>query len=394
MSKADSTNGKNEGVPNAAEVSAKEKKDLEAEIGRRLNDKIFLNFLKKNPDAVDNATNNEYLKGKIALYERVQKVKQDVKKYITLGSREDFGSIVDGPFVDSIETIAIESPSEFLSFSTNVSKYLESLEKNKGLESIYKAAAKSLGMEIDYDKLSGPEKLNFIQEVQGNYEALIKARENELSDVNENRSFFTHVWKTESRQNWKNDVAKLTSVIKALKAGEKKLDIVSISVAVEDMEKIKGNLKGNQAFEIVRKAFLEESSLRVNTALAYGNDSDLIRNRETLDRLRANQSLISEDEYNEMSQDIERYSKEKVTTGTETLIEGNKEMTLTSFENGIKSMKKKGLDLGLSKQECTEQISDVLRNKIDELSNNQSEGQNMIKLILAKRILANIDNLE
>jgi hypothetical protein len=379
-------------TPEEALAKAKEKKDKESEeIRKKLNDKAFLRFLEKNPDAVENSSDDEYLKEKIVVFEKVQKVKQEVKKFIVGESSAEYSAIVDDSFFDTVETIAVDNPAEFLDFSGKVSKYLESVEKSKSLEVAYQSAAKGLGIEVDYNKLSGEEKIRFVNDIHDRMNMLGETAEEELAKAKGNRSFKTYVPFSKTRENWVTQVDTLTSAIDKFKTGEEKLDRDSMLGTLKDMEDIKSGLKGNQAFEIIREEFKKKAQQRVALAIASKNDSALNRDLGTFEKLKTNQSILEEGEFDDMEESISKYSKETLAKGTAGVVESKEAVTLNVFEKGIDSMRKKGLALGLTAEECNEQIIPVLREKIEELEKNRQEGQNTIKLILAKRVLNNLE---
>jgi hypothetical protein len=107
--------------------------------------------------------------------------------------------------------------------------------------------------------------------------------------------------------------------------------------------------------------------------------------------MRANQSSLEDDECDDIDKCIRDYSKEKLTIGAKELVDKREAVTLNVFEKGITNIRDKGIKLGLTNEECNEQIIPVLKAKIDELTSGSKDPQKAIKLILAKRILNNLE---
>ncbi len=127
---------------------------------QRLDDKDFLNFLQKNPDAIQQSANDEYIRQKADIFDKLKQVKQKAKKYIIKGSDESYGDVVEGTFLDRMEGVAIDSPKDFLDFYANLDRYLKSEEEIRELAEQYKEAAKFLGVEyVDLSTMSGAERV-------------------------------------------------------------------------------------------------------------------------------------------------------------------------------------------------------------------------------------------
>ena len=391
MSKIDGANTPEVHDLNQAESEAKEKQEQDELIKKNLNNAKFLNFLQKNPDAINNATDDDYLKEKIIIFEQIQKVKENVKRYLKEGSGLDAGARVDDSFVESVEKIAIDSPDDFAFFSGKIEKYLESVEKNKTLEVAYQGAANALGMELNYNQLSDSERKKFVEEVHSRIAQFQSQFEAGAEDAEKQRSFKSYIPFTETRKDYTSKIDSIRKSIAQLKISEGKLNRDSILATLGEIESIKSELKGNQAFEIVRSEFKKRAQERINQAMAAGNDSSLIRDAESSKRMRANQSILEDGECEELDRCIRDYSKEKLTSRAQELVDKKETVTLNVFEKGITNIRDKGINLGLTEEECNEQIIPVLKAKIDELTRDSSDPQKAIKLILAKRILNNLE---
>jgi hypothetical protein len=397
----DSRTNKNEPSPEevaelAAEAaSAKEREEAKnAEIKKRLNDKAFLNFLQKNPEAVDSSTDDKYLMEKIGVFDKIQTVKKEVTKFIVGESSSEFGSLVDDSFLEGIEDIAIKNPDEFLDFSSKVSKYLESAERNKTLIDSYREVAQTLGgIDVDINKMSAADKRKFVEDVHVAITNAEEGAEDELKKAKSlsGRKLLSYIPRTKTRAEWKQRTGVLNSNLDKLKKNELKLDREAVLAVIVEMEGIKDGLKGNQAFEMIRAEFKMKAVWRLTAAMARKNFSAITSDMETLEKTRNSNSFLTESDFDEIQADIHKYSKEALASDTQGMVESKEAVTLNVFEKGIDSMRKKGLSLGLSKEECDEQIIVVLRDKIAELNTKQNEGQNRIKLILAKRVLNNIE---
>jgi hypothetical protein len=391
MSKIDGTNIPEGQDLNQAESEAKEKKEQDELIKKNLNNAKFLNFLQKNPDAINNATDDNYIKEKILIFEQIQKVKENVKRYLKEGSGLDAGARVDDSFVESVEKIAIDSPDDFAFFSSKIAKYLESVDKNKTLEVAYQGAASVLGMELNYNQLSDSDRRKFVEEVHSRIAQFQSQFEAGAEDAEKQRSFKSYIPFTETRKDYTSKIDSIRKSIAQLKISEGKLNKDSILATLGEIESIKSELKGNQAFEIVRDEFKKRVEERIKQAMDAGNDSSLIRDAESSKRMRANQSILEDDECDDIDKCIRDYSKEKLISGAKELVDKREAVTLNVFEKGITNIRDKGIKLGLTNEECNEQIIPVLKAKIDELTSGSNDPQKAIKLILAKRILNNLE---
>jgi hypothetical protein len=391
MSKIDGTNIPEGQDLNQAESEAKEKKEQDELIKKNLNNAKFLNFLQKNPDAINNATDDNYIKEKILIFEQIQKVKENVKRYLKEGSGLDAGARVDDSFVESVEKIAIDSPDDFAFFSSKIAKYLESVDKNKTLEVAYQGAASVLGMELNYNQLSDSDRKKFVEEVHSRIAQFQSQFEAGAEDAEKQRSFKSYIPFTETRKDYTSKIDSIRKSIAQLKISEGKLNKDSILATLGEIESIKSELKGNQAFEIVRDEFKKRVEERIKQAMDAGNDSSLIRDAESSKRMRANQSILEDDECDDIDKCIRDYSKEKLISGAKELVDKREAVTLNVFEKGITNIRDKGIKLGLTNEECNEQIIPVLKAKIDELTSGSNDPQKAIKLILAKRILNNLE---
>jgi hypothetical protein len=391
MSKIDGTNIPEGQDLNQAESEAKEKKEQDELIKKNLNNAKFLNFLQKNPDAINNATDDNYIKEKILIFEQIQKVKENVKRYLKEGSGLDAGARVDDSFVESVEKIAIDSPDDFAFFSSKIAKYLESVDKNKTLEVAYQGAASVLGMELNYNQLSDSDRKKFVEEVHSRIAQFQSQFEAGAEDAEKQRSFKSYIPFTETRKDYTSKIDSIRKSIAQLKISEGKLNKDSILATLGEIESIKSELKGNQAFEIVRDEFKKRVEERIKQAMDAGNDSSLIRDAESSKRMRANQSILEDDECDDIDKCIRDYSKEKLISGAKELVDKREAVTLNVFEKGITNIRDKGIKLGLTNEECNEQIIPVLKAKIDELTSGSKDPQKAIKLILAKRILNNLE---
>jgi hypothetical protein len=391
MSKIDGTNIPEGQDLNQAESEAKEKKEQDELIKKNLNNAKFLNFLQKNPDAINNATDDNYIKEKILIFEQIQKVKENVKRYLKEGSGLDAGARVDDSFVESVEKISIDSPDDFAFFSSKIAKYLESVDKNKTLEVAYQGAASVLGMELNYNQLSDSDRRKFVEEVHSRIAQFQSQFEAGAEDAEKQRSFKSYIPFTETRKDYTSKIDSIRKSIAQLKISEGKLNKDSILATLGEIESIKSELKGNQAFEIVRDEFKKRVEERIKQAMDAGNDSSLIRDAESSKRMRANQSILEDDECDDIDKCIRDYSKEKLISGAKELVDKREAVTLNVFEKGITNIRDKGIKLGLTNEECNEQIIPVLKAKIDELTSGSKDPQKAIKLILAKRILNNLE---
>jgi len=394
MSKIDETQAEQEKVLTAeeqAEKVAKKKKETDENIAKKLNDPKFLNFLQKNPDAVNNANNNEYLTEKIEVFEKVQKVKAEVKKYITAESNSGYAGIVDDSFVEGLEEISIENPDDFLDFSTRVSKYLESISKIKSLDDQYQKAFRDLQMEGDYTKLTGAKKIELVNSIHDKIDRNKTAGEEGLVDLNKNRSLGSRIGFLKAGKKHKEQVAALSKSLAELKLNEKKLNKDSILDMLNEIEAIKSGLKGNKAFEILRVEFDKKAKEKIEEAKKAKNYSSLAKNLSDLEKTNINQSILDDEGFQSMREGIREYSKQEMANNAIDLFEKKEAVTLSVFEKGIEKLREEGLKLGLTEEECNEQIKPVLEAKIEDLTNNQAKGQNKIKLILAIRTLNNLE---
>lgn len=377
----------------SAEILAKKKKEEEENIRKKLNDPKFLNFLQKNPEAVNNSTDNEYLKEKIEVFERVQAVKQEVKKFIVGESGSEFGAIVDDSFLDSIEGVAIHNPEEFIDFSQKITKYLESVNKTKSLGDTYKKIAQTMGgMEVNLEQMSLVEKRQFIEDVHNSIDLVRAEKEEELDEAKKfkNRKLLSYVMKTSARAEWKGKLKELNDDLEELKNGESQLNKDAILQAIQEMEGLKNGLRGNQALEIVQAEFSKKAKEKITTAITSKDSGTLSKQQAILKSLEHQESLLDDDEFDALQAEIIKYSKNGLESETGELINRNETNTLNSFEKGIDSMRKKGLTMGLTVEECNEQISATLRQKIEQLKTT-NDPQSKIKIILATRILANLE---
>jgi hypothetical protein len=357
-------------------------------IKKRLNDKAFLGFLQKNPEAVDNSTDDEYLLQKIEVFENIQRVKQQVKEFITKEAGANFTGVVDDSFMDSMEAVAIKDPVVFLEFSTNISQYLETAKKSKGLEITYQKMATIFKIEGDLDRLSDSAKIGFINEVHARLAVESTAVQHDKKKLEDSHSGL--YWFLRSKKKIADDFKPFDDRIQALKVLEGNLDQAAITGFIEEAERIKGELKGNMALEVVRVEFIKKAQARIAEAIKSENNSDLIKDQAVFGGLRERASILDDDKFDDFAKNIDQYSKEQLFYSTEEMVD-TKEVTLSTFEKGIQTMRKKGMDLGLNIAECNGQIVATLKDKIKELKAKPNDGQNKIKLILAKRILTNLE---
>jgi hypothetical protein len=290
-----------------------------------------------------------------------------------------------------VEKTAIDSPDDFAFFSSKIAKYLESVEKNKTLEVAYQGVANILGMEVNYNQLSDSDRRKFVEEVHSKIAQSRTQFEEGATDIKKQRSFKSYIPFTETRKDYTSKIGSIRKSMAQLKVGEGKINKDSILATLGEIEAIKSELKGNQAFEVVRSEFKKRTEERITLAMDIGNDSSLIRDAESFKRMRANQSILEDGECDYIDEYIRNYSKEKLTSRAQELVDKKETVTLNVFEKGITNMRDKGIKLGLTNEECNEQIIPVLKAKIDELTSGSNDPQKAIKLILAKRILNNLE---
>ncbi len=379
-----------EGGSEKAETEAKENKaKQDEEIKKRLNDPKFLNFLQKNPDATDNASDDNYLREKIATFDTIQGIKNEVKKFIVTESSTDFGDVVEGPFMDSLEGVAIKNPEELGKFSKRIVAYLEATERNKALEGVYQETAKQLEMSVDYSKLTTDEKIKFVRDVQLNFSKLKSDIETKLSDTEKNRGILTH-FSTKARTEFRAKRSSLQQTIAGLKVDREKLDQKSIVDTLQQIKGIRESLKGNEIFEVLKNEFHKKAQERMKQAGDSLDYKPLAKNRVVFERMRGNESILDDDQFEAIQKRLIGFAKGEVGYDVSELVESKEGATLNTFEKGIDMMRKRGLDLGLDAKECDEQIAGGLKNKIKQLQTS-NDPQSRIKVILINRILANLE---
>lgn len=392
MSKLNQVKAEEE-VLTPAEIAEKERKGKEDSVKKMLNNQAFLSFLAKIPDSVDNGENNDYLAEKVEIFERVQAVKQDAKKFIVGASSTEFGNLVDDELISHLEKMAIDDPVQFTEFSQKISDYLVSVANAKAIENVYQETSNKLGIGVNYAGLNDNEKRAFVRLVHTKVELGTRDVQAELDEKTSVtfRGFSTYIPYMKARQDYKRDIAEKTKLLQGFKAAFQKLDQDAITKTIDDIESIKATLKSNQAFDYICKEFQKKVTEKVAAAKYLKNDSSLAKYASVLQGLKANGSILEDGECDDLSKGIQEYSKETLSRGTDDMVK-IENPTLGSFEKAVESMRKKGISMGLNETECNEQIATVLKDKITELQKDQATNpQSRIKLILARRILINIE---
>lgn len=382
----------------------KEKEESDELIKKNLNNHKFLAFLAKDKDSVGKATDDDYIKLKIEVFENVQKVKGEVKKYITAESTSGYAGIVDDSFITGLEDMAIKKPDVFIEFSTKITEYLESVEKIKALEGVYQKASNALNIKGNFAELKGSEKKKLVNDIHAeidsqtsNAETGLVDADKKLSDIEENRTKKSYFRFLKDGKEYKKEIGKtneevalLKTSLESLKTNASALNKESMLLILTNMEKIKTDLNGNEAFRKLLKSFDERAKIEMDKAKAAKNYSVLARNMADLKKSRINETLLDDEKYENMEKDLVEYSKKETKANATELFDKKGEVTLNVFEKGIDKLREDGEKLGLTKEECDVEIKAKFQEKVELLEKNPGTGQNTIKLILAKRILANL----
>jgi hypothetical protein len=300
----------------------------------------------------------------------------------------DFGEAVEGDFVGKLENVAIKAPDDFLVFSTKVAAYLESLERNKSLEAVYQKMASHLKLGDNFSELPDAKKVVVIEDVHARLELLINGNEEELLKTGKTRTIGTH-FSTEARAKYKKQISDLSVVVEALKVGQKTLNKEAILAALGEVTAIKKEFEGNQSFGIVFEAYTQVAERKILEAVSSGNDAIIAKYRTMIAKSGDKESQLYGPAFEKIKSTIDKGSRTRLYSGMGAVVEGN-EVTLDTFEKGVITMREKGIKLGLSSSECNVLIATALENKITTFERKPDEGQNRVKIILAKRILANL----
>lgn len=364
------------------------KAESDAQIKASLNDKEFLVFLQKNPDAVENANNDDYLKQKMEVFVEVGKVKKEIGKFISLQSRGENMNTSEPAFIAGLEQIAIDHPKDFANFSKVVSKYLESVERSKELELAYREIASALGLEGDFSHLSDEDKKELVNRVHEKFAEDREEAEKQIEKEKSSRSLASR-FRKKARADYHGKITGLNQKIQALKQGEEKLDRNALSTILGEISGIKSGLEDNKAFEFVRIEFDKQLEDRILNAMLASDEAAVSAGVVSLDKL-VTGVFVGSSRFDRLKSDIATFARDGLDSATFSIFE-NKDATLDFFEKEVEAMRQKGLSLGLTSRECNKQIAEAFRIKIADLEDKQNQGQNRIKIILAKRILINLE---
>ncbi|MEI6296043.1 MAG: hypothetical protein WCO84_00135 [bacterium] len=376
-------------MKNIDNQQAGEAQRTKKEIDDKMNDEKFLDFLKKNSDAVKNATDDEYLLKKIEVFENIKKARQEITKYITGESSVEFGGIVNDAFLNSIEDSAIKSPGDFSSFLKKIIRYAEVKEKSKKLMSVYGEVSKKLleSGQSDFEKMSIEQKRDFVKKVHDSIEERRSEIDKEKTTNETERSYLSYIPVTGSRKEWLKQAENLKIKLEEIRQGEKTLEVDTVKSSLDELQALNESFAGNQFFEIIRSAFKDEALKKTKDVIDSGFSDQIIENRGVVEKIRNNQSILRNNDFEAIEKEIrDAFNKNTEDETVKTVDQGK---ILSEVDKGVDNMRNKGLELGLSVKVCNEQIAAALDKKISDMIK-ASDPKLNINIILAKRILAKL----
>jgi hypothetical protein len=365
---------------------------VEDEVVRaRLSDKAFLEFLQKDPDSIKHATDDVYLAEKVKVFDRLKTIGKEVQKFVGSETAKDFEGVINDPFLQGIERVAIRSSKDFLFFADRVSGYIKSLERINGLQSVYLDEARKMGMSVDFNGLSDAQALELVQKILTENDFQRVKTEGDIWEVQRKGLTFWDRFSRKAINAHDQKLADLQKKLLELKSGRFVMNDEAITEAISERQRITESLRGNVSFGFVREQFGKRMFSKIDEAKVARDDQSIAQARDFLANLKQNKNLFAplDDVFGSLSEEFDDYAKEAVGSKTNNLMEAE-DATLNSFESGVKTLKAEGLKLGLNSAECNKEIAGVLKTKIEQLTKEQGKGQNRVKIILAKRILAKL----
>lgn len=342
---------------NERQQGTSQEKNHGATIDSYLSNQKFLSFLEKNTDADANIEDDEYVSEKIAVFEALNSAKSVLKEFVTLESGSVYKDAVSEEFIDKLEGLAAVKPDEFLEFSNQVHTYIESVR-----------TLEKLGIKNE-------------RELRQYEETTQEARE-----LEKNRSLASKIPFFTARKLYMQRSAELASDARELAVSTRE-DEATLGSLRAEIQSLRAELNDNEGFKLLEVAFIEKVRFKIWEAMQAGDHSTLVKEKAALESRYNEDNLFTEDRYDEVLLNYRLHADSVLQAGTEGLVEKKESNSFNSFQKGVFEMQQKGIELGLSEDECNDRIRVALEKKIAELQKSSTDPQAKIKILLAKRVI-------